>query len=163
MARRANLFDPRAFVVCNATDASDGSRSQSPLGYSKARERYTDQTYSTSGNSRYEWGFSHADKGITFTDGRPAAAGTTRVQVWLEPQAHGRLRFRQERSVNGGRREHVAAFFYVRVPRAAQLFADGGRRTFEPRHGSRAWLKPGGRHLMSNWRHLWELLLSSGL
>jgi len=115
-------FGPRAFVVCNATDASDGSRSQSTLGYSKARERYTYQTYSSSGNSRYEWGFPHAERGLVFTDERPAAAGTTRVQVWLEPQADGRLRFRQERSVNGGQWEQVADFFYVpRISRPSKV------------------------------------------
>jgi hypothetical protein len=107
-------YGKRAFVVCNSQDSSDGSMGVSILGYAKARERFTYHHYSGSGTSRSESGFPHGGQGIVYTDERPAQDGTARVQTWLEPQADGRLRFRQERSVNGGPWEKSADFFYVK-------------------------------------------------
>ena len=88
--------------------------SRSILGYSKALQRFTYQNYSGSGTSRSELGFPHGKDGIVYTDERPSKDGVARVSVWLEPQADGRTRFRQERSVNGGPWAQTLELFYVR-------------------------------------------------
>ena len=107
-------YGPRAFIVCNTTDTSDGSMSRSILGYSKDKQRFTYHNYSASGSSRSELGFPHGTNGIVYTDERPSKDGLARVTTWVEPQADGRVRFRQARSVNGGAWEEVADFHYVR-------------------------------------------------
>lgn len=106
-------FGPRAFVVCNSQDTSDGSVSRSILGYSKARGRFTYHNYSASGSSRSEFGFPHGTSGVVYTDERDSAGGLARVTTWVEPQADGRLGFRQARSVKGGPWAETANFFYV--------------------------------------------------
>ena len=106
-------YGARAFVVCNSEDKSDNSRSVSILGYSKARERFTYHNYNANGSSRSEFGFPHGERGIVYTDERPSSEGLARVTTYLEPQADGRLRFRQERSVNGGPWKQSAHFYYV--------------------------------------------------
>ncbi len=106
-------YGKRAFVVCTSTDSSDSSASRSILGYSKARERFTYHNYNANGSSRSEFGFPHGPRGIVYTDERPSTDGVARVSTFLEPQADGRLRFRQERSVNGGPWTESANFLYV--------------------------------------------------
>lgn len=106
-------YGQRAFVVCTSTDSSDGSMSHSILGFSKAKGRFTYHNYSGSGSSRSELGFPHGTKGIVYTDERETGDGLARVSTFLEPQADGRLKFRQERSVKGGPWKESANFFYV--------------------------------------------------
>jgi hypothetical protein len=106
-------YGARAFVVCDTTDTSDGSVSRSILGYSRDKQRFTYHNYSGSGSSRSELGFAHGTIGIVYTDERPSKAGLARVTTWVEPEADGRVRFRQARSVNGGAWEEVADFHYV--------------------------------------------------
>jgi hypothetical protein len=106
-------YGKRAFVVCTSTDTSDGSMSQSILGFSKAKGRFTYHNYSGSGSSRSELGFPHGTSGIVYTDERDSADGLARVTTWVEPQTDGRLRFRQARSVKGGPWVQTVEFFYV--------------------------------------------------
>lgn len=107
-------YGKRAFVVCNSSDSSDGSMGVSELGYSKARERFTYHHYNGDGSSRSESGFPHGALGIVYTDERPSKAGLARVTTYVEPHPDGRLRFRQERSVNGGAWTESDDFFYVK-------------------------------------------------
>ena len=106
-------YGRRACVVCASTDASDGSMSQSVLGYSKAKARFTYHNYSGNGSSRSELGFPHGARGIVYTDERDSDDGLARVSTFLEPQADGRLKFRQERSVKGGPWVQTVEFHYV--------------------------------------------------
>ena len=107
-------YGPRAFVTCEFEDKADGSFGRSILGYSKAKQRFTYQNYSASGTSRHELGFPHGTRGIVYTDERDSADGLARVSTFLEPQADGRLKFRQERSVKGGPWVQTVDFYYVR-------------------------------------------------
>lgn len=107
-------YGARAFVACEFADKSDGSIGRSILGYSKATGRFTYQNYTGAGTSRHELGFPHGARGIVYTDERPSADALARVTTYLEPQADGRLRFRQERSVNGGPWAQTVDFYYVR-------------------------------------------------
>ncbi len=106
-------YGKRAFVACTSTDSSDGSMSQSILGYSKAKGRFTYHNYSGSGSSRSELGFPHGTSGIVYTDERDSSDGLARISTFLEPQGDGRLKFRQERSVKGGPWVQTVEFFYV--------------------------------------------------
>ena len=110
-------YGPRAFVVCDTVDTADGYRGRSILGYSKDKQRFTYHNYNEAGTSRSELGFPHGADGIVYTDERPSRDGLARFTTWLEPQADGRLRFRQARSVNGGTWEATADFYYVRRAR----------------------------------------------
>lgn len=107
-------YGARAFVACEFEDKSDGSIGRSILGYSKAKGRFTYQNYIGSGTSRHELGFPHQERGIVYTDERDSADGLARVTTWVEPQADGRLRFRQARSIKGGPWEQTVDFHYVR-------------------------------------------------
>lgn len=111
-------YGKRAFVTCEFEDKADGSFGRSTLGFSKAKGRFTYQNYTGAGTSRTELGFPHGERGIVYTDEREGADGLTRVSTFLEPQADGRLRFRQERSVKGGPWVQTVDFFYV--PRGRQ-------------------------------------------
>ena len=106
-------YGSKAFVACEFEDKSDGSAGRSVLGYSKAKQRFTYQNYIANGSSRNELGFPHGARGIVYTDERAGDAGLARVTTYLEPQADGRLRFRQERSVNGGPWARTVDFYYV--------------------------------------------------
>jgi hypothetical protein len=110
---RCEWYRNRAFVVCATEDKRDNAFSQSILGYSKARQRFTYHNYSASGSSRSEFGFPHGARGIVYTDERQTTAGLARVTVRLEPQPDGRLRFIEERSVDGRPWERTADFLYV--------------------------------------------------
>ncbi len=110
---RCAWYEQRAFVVCDSEDATDGSRSVSILGYSRASGRFTYHNYSSRGTSRSETGFPHGELGIVYTDVRTVATGEARTQTTLTPRSDGRLNFRLERSINGGPWEVVADFDYV--------------------------------------------------
>ena len=111
-------YGARAFVACEFEDKSDGTIGRSILGYSKAKGRFTYQNYTGAGTSRHELGFPHGPSGIVYTDEREGTDGLARVSTFLEPQADGRLRFRQEKSVKGGPWVQTVDFFYV--PRGRQ-------------------------------------------
>jgi hypothetical protein len=106
-------YGERAFVVCASTDAADGTMSQSILGYSKARGRFTYQNYAGSGTSRHELGFPHGARGIVYTDERLSDGRPARISTFVEPQPDGRLRFRQDKSVEGGPWQNAVDFYYV--------------------------------------------------
>lgn len=107
-------YGNRAFVVCSSSDSSDGSQTQSILGYSKVKERFTYQNYNSSGSGRYEFGFPLGKDGLVYTDERLSGGQPARVTTLVRPQADGRLHFVQERSVKGGPWEKVVDFYYVR-------------------------------------------------
>ena len=104
----------RSFVVCTTEDRSDGSASQSILGYSKQLGRFTYHNFSASGSSRSELGFPHGERGIVYVDERQTAKGLTRVTTWVEPEPEGRVHFRQAQSVDGGTWKTTADFHYIR-------------------------------------------------
>lgn len=116
---RCEWYGQRAFVVCNSEDSTDGSRSVSILGYSRASRQFTYHNYNSRGTSRSEAGFPHSESGIVYTDTRTIAASETRTQTTLTPQSDGRLNFRLEQSINGGPWEVVADFDYV--PRQSRM------------------------------------------
>lgn len=107
-------YGKRAFVVCNFSDTSDGSRGQSILGYSKVKERFSYQNYNSLGTSRYELGYPLGKDGLVYTDERLSGGELARVTTLVRPQRDGRLHFVQERSVKGGPWEKVVDFYYVR-------------------------------------------------
>jgi hypothetical protein len=113
---RCEWFGDRAFVVCSASDSSDGSMSRSILGYSRTEGRFTYFNYSGKGGSRSEVGFPHGDRGLVYVHERSSAEGQARTTTMLMPLADGRTHFRKERSVNGGPWSEVANFHYVRLP-----------------------------------------------
>jgi hypothetical protein len=106
-------FADRAFVVCRASDARDGSSSVSVLGYSKADEAFTYLNYGSRGGSRMETGFPSGTRGITYVHERRRAGSILRSTTTLTPLDDGRLHFRQELSRNGGPWEESANFHYV--------------------------------------------------
>jgi hypothetical protein len=112
---RCEWFGDRAFVVCSASDSSDGSMSRSILGYSRPEGRFTYFNYSGKGGSRSEAGFPHGDRGLVYVHERSSAEGHARTTTVLAPLADGRMHFRKERSVNGGPWGEVANFHYVRL------------------------------------------------
>lgn len=111
-------FADRAFVVCRASDATDGSSSVSILGYSVAEGRFTYHHYDGRGTSRSEAGFPHGVGGIVYTAERKTASGVVRSTTTLTPVPGGRLHFRLERSVDGGPWTVAADFHYI--PRSSQ-------------------------------------------
>lgn len=115
-------FGDRAFVVCRASDSTDGSSSVSIFGYSVADGRFTYHHYNGRGTSRSEAGFPHGVGGLVYTAERRTSAGVVRSTTTLTPVADGRLHFRLERSVDGGPWIVGADFHYI--PR-------GGKRTRE--------------------------------
>jgi len=104
----------RSFVVCTSIDTSDGSMSQSVLGYSAAETRFTYYNYESGGTSNSRFGYPLGENGLVYTLERRSSAGYTRTATFITPQADGRLQFREERSVNGGPWNETANFYYVR-------------------------------------------------
>lgn len=104
----------RSFVVCTSTDSSDGSMSQSILGYSAAEGRFTYHNIESGGTSTSRHGYPHGENGLVYTLERWIAAGVVRATTYLTPQPDGRFHFREERSVNGGPWNEAASFHYVR-------------------------------------------------
>lgn len=111
-------FADRAFVVCRASDSTDGSSSVSILGYSVAEGRFTYHHYNGRGTSRSEAGFPHGVGGIVYTAERKTSSGVVRSTTTLTPVPDGRLHFRLERSVDGGPWTVAAEFHYI--PRGSQ-------------------------------------------
>ena len=107
-------YEKRAFVVCNFSDKSDGTRGQSILGFSKVKARLTYQNYTSLGSSRYELGYPLDKNGLVYTDERLSGGELSRVTTLVRPQLDGRLHFVQERSVKGGPWGKVVDFYYVR-------------------------------------------------
>jgi hypothetical protein len=107
-------FAGRSFVVCNTTDSSDGSASQSVLGYSAFEQRFTYHNYTNSGTSNTRFGYPFGDNGLAYTLERRNASGYYRVTTYIAPQPDGRLHFREERSTNGAPWKETANFYYVR-------------------------------------------------
>ena len=110
---RCDWFRDRSFVVCTSEDIGDNSISQSIIGYSKAEGHFTYHNFGNSGASRSETGFAHGDRGLVFTSERRGADGLARSTITLTPLPDGRVRFRQERSVDGGPWTSAADFHFV--------------------------------------------------
>ena len=110
---KCDWFGDRAFVVCTTTDRSDGSQSQSVLGYSKAEEAYTYYNFGSGGASNARVGFPHGENGIVYTLERRTSTGRVRTTTFLERETDGRFHFREERSVNGGPWLQAANFYYL--------------------------------------------------
>ena len=104
----------RSFVVCTSTDSSDGSMSQSILGFSAAEARFTYHNFASGGTSNTRVGYPHGENGLVFTLERRTASGVVRATTFLTPQPDGRFHFREERSVNGGPWSEAADLYYVR-------------------------------------------------
>ncbi|QPC98157.1 hypothetical protein [Qipengyuania soli] len=104
----------RSFVVCSSSDSSDGSKSQSVLGYSSIEARYTYQNFGSGGTSNTRFGYPLGEDGLVYTLERKNSAGYVRVTTFVTPQSDGRLHFREERSVNGSPWTETANFYYVR-------------------------------------------------
>jgi len=107
-------FRGRSFVICVSSDSSDGSMSQSILGYSATEGRFTYYNFASGGSSNARVGYPHGENGIAYTLERRTAAGVVRATTVLTPQPDGRFHFREERSVNGGPWTEAASFYYVR-------------------------------------------------
>jgi hypothetical protein len=104
----------RSFVVCTSTDSSDGSMSQSILGFSAAEARFTYHNFASGGTSNSRVGYPHGENGLVYTLERRTAAGVVRATTYLMPQPDGRIHFREDRSVNGGPWNEAANFYSVR-------------------------------------------------
>lgn len=107
-------YDRHAFVVCSLTDTVSGLRVEAIVGYSKDDQRYTYESYSNDGGTHVQFGYPLGEKGIVMTDERKADGKPVRLTTSIIPQADGRLRMTQERSVTGGSWEQVGEVFYVK-------------------------------------------------
>jgi hypothetical protein len=97
-------YKDRSFVVCSTTDSSDGSASQSILGYSAFEARFTYYNFGNGGTSNVRSGYPHGDSGLVYTLERRNPSGYYRVTTYVLPQSDGRLHFREE----------TANFHYIR-------------------------------------------------
>ena len=82
---RCEWFGDRAFVVCSASDSSDGSMSRSVLGYSRTDGRFTYFNYGGKGGSRSEVGFPHGDAGWSTSTGATGQTDTCGRPQSLRP------------------------------------------------------------------------------
>jgi hypothetical protein len=126
-------YAERAFVVCNSLDASDGSKSVSILGYSKAEGVFTYHNYGHLGGSRSELGFPAGSRGLVYTYERRRGGDLLRSTTYLTPLDDGRLHFRSERSRNGGPWEETTNFHYVRRSATAPDSPDSRDSAASPR------------------------------
>jgi hypothetical protein len=108
----------RSFVVCNSQNTRDGSTAQTVYGYSRLRQRFTYQYYDSTGASIFQLGFPAGAEGIVFTDERPTAAGSTRLQMSYAPDELGVPQFSEYRSVNGGPWQLSASYEFQPLRRA---------------------------------------------
>lgn len=106
-------YDRHAFVVCSLTDSASGLRVEAIVGYSKAEERYTYESYSNDGGSHVQYGFPLGADGVVFTDELKVDGKAARVTTSIMPQPDGRLRMTQDRSVMGGPWQRVGEVDYV--------------------------------------------------
>jgi hypothetical protein len=107
-------YDRRAFVVCSLTETSAGHRVEAILGYDKAEQRFTYQNYGNDGTSRVEYGHPLGSNGLVFTSERLIDGKRTRLTTSMVPQADGRLRITQDRSVLGGPWQRAGEVYYIK-------------------------------------------------
>lgn len=110
---RCAWYDRRAFVVCSLTDSASGLRVEAIVGFSKADQRYTYQSYSNDGGARAQYGYALGATGLVFTDERAIDGKMVRLTTAMIPQADGRLHITQDRSVMGGAWEPVGEVYYL--------------------------------------------------
>ena len=106
-------FGDRSFVICIARNSAKNSLDQTIVGYSKEDGHYTYFSFGNSGESNARIGFPSGEGGLVMTTERRQPAGLTRITTLLEPQADGRLRIREDRSVDGGSWNMTAEIFYI--------------------------------------------------
>ena len=106
-------FGDRSFVICTTQNSANSSLDQAIVGYSKEDGHYTYYSFGNSGESNARIGFPSGERGLVLTTERRLPAGMTRITTLLEPQADGRLRIREERSVDGGPWSTTAEIFYI--------------------------------------------------
>ena len=111
-SEKCDWYGDRAFVVCVSEDRSDGSSSRSIMGYSRADGHFTYHNYSASGSSNSRIGFPHGQAGLVYTTERKVPEGSARITTYLTPEGKG-VRFREERSLNGGPWQVSMEFTYV--------------------------------------------------
>lgn len=111
---RCVWYDRHAFVVCSLTDSLSGGRVEAIISYSAEEGRYTYQNYASNGTSHVQYGYALGENGIVFTDERPVEGKRARLTTLMVPQADGRLRLVQERSVMGQPWQQVAEVFYIK-------------------------------------------------
>ncbi|HEX8624801.1 MAG TPA: hypothetical protein VF782_06950 [Allosphingosinicella sp.] len=111
-SEKCDWYGDRAFVVCVSEDSSDGSSSRSIMGYSSAERHFTYHNYSASGSSNTRIGFPHGEAGMVYTTERKVPEGTARITTFLTPEGKG-VRFREERSLNGGPWQVAMEFNYI--------------------------------------------------
>ena len=105
-------YDRRAFVVCSLTDSASGLKVEAIVGFSKADQRYTYQSYSNDGGARVQYGYALGASGLVFTDERAIDGKMVRLTTAMIPQPDGRLRITQDRSVMGAAWEPAGEVFY---------------------------------------------------
>ena len=106
-------FGDRSFVICIARNSAKNSLDQTIVGYSKEDGHYTYFSFGNSGESNARIGFPSGERGLVLTTERRQTAGLTRITTLLEPQADGRLRIREDRSVDGGPWSMTGEIFYI--------------------------------------------------
>ena len=111
-SEKCEWYGDRAFVVCASEDRSDGSSSRSIMGYSSAGGHFTYHNYSATGSSNSRIGFPYGQAGMVYTTERKVPEGTARLTTYLMPEGTN-VRFREERSLNGGPWQVAMEFTYV--------------------------------------------------
>lgn len=106
-------YDRRAYVVCSLTDGRNGGRVEAIVGYSAEEGRYTYQSYANNGTGHMSYGYPLGDDGLVFTEERKVEGRVARLTTSMTPQADGRLRLVQDRSVAGQPWERVGEVFYI--------------------------------------------------
>lgn len=106
-------YDRHAFVVCSLTDSESGLRVEAIVGFSEQDQRYTYESFANDGTSHVQYGYPLGANGIVFTDERVVDGKPVRLTTSMIPQADGRLRLMQDRSVMGGPWERAGEVYYV--------------------------------------------------
>jgi hypothetical protein len=106
-------FGDRSFVICTTRNSAKDSLDQAIVGYSEEVGHYTYYSFGNGGESNARIGFPSGERGLVLTTEQHQPAGVTRITTLLEPQADGRLRIREDRSVDGGQWSMTAEIFYV--------------------------------------------------
>lgn len=106
-------YDRHAFVVCSLTDSASGLRLEAVVGYSKADDRFTYQSFGNDGTGHTQYGYAFGDNGLAFTDERKSGGRPTRLTTTMVLRPDGRLHMAQERSIAGGPWEKVGEVDYV--------------------------------------------------
>lgn len=106
-------FGGKSFVICITHNSAKNTLDQTIVGYSKEDGHYTYFSFGNSGESNARIGFPSGERALVLTTERRQPGGLTRITTLLEPQADGRLRIREERSVDGGPWKTTAEIFYI--------------------------------------------------